>query len=155
MVQKRLSEIQDPERFRVYVGHDRQTIKSMNVDDGGMDLFFNGSFGGLLGDSSSFRFFWEDVQGIRLATVEVSGDKPQTLCFCALEVKTKKKMAAFECAPGDVAHLVSALAAQFKSSTKREVLVAPLPYVNQGLWLGGQNQVDGMWWKARRGGRKR
>ena len=148
MVQKRLSEIQDPERFRVYVGHDRQTVKSMNVDDGGMDLFFNGSFGGLLGDSSSFRFFWEDVQGIRLATVEVSGDKPQTLCFCALEVKTKKKMAAFECDPGDVAHLVSALAAQFKSSTKREVSVAPLPYLNQGMWLGGQNQVDGMWWES-------
>ncbi len=145
MVQKRLYEIQDPERIRVYVGHDRQGVKSMNVDDGGMDLFFNGSFGGLLGDSSSFRFFWEDVQGIRLATVEVSGDKPQTLCFCALEVKTKKKMAAFECEPGDMTHLVSALAAQFKSSTKRELSVAPLPYLNQGLWLGEQNQVDGLW----------
>ncbi len=154
MAGRRLSDIQDPEKYSLRVGPDEKKITSAVVNGSGFNMEIQGGFSlgdinSVLGDSSKkgMAFYWEDVRAIHCCEVDVLGDHPRTLYQCGLLIAGLKKPITVQCASvEDLGHLVSGLEFWVRNAQGgKNAPIGGLPYLYQGLLLGSEGEVIGTW----------
>jgi hypothetical protein len=147
MASHRLADLQDPDKFSVFQGHDQKTVLTVVPTTSDLTLSFKGPLGNLLGGETKMEFYWEDVKAIHCYGIVTGTDNPQTVYQCGLEITGSRKPLVIRCASSaGMVHMVSAL--EYFIRTAQGGKAAPLgslPYLNQGVRLGGEGVVDLLW----------
>ncbi len=163
MATRRTNDLSDSERYKAFIGHDRQTIVSATPNPSGLTLNFKGGIdlgtlsGGLLGGAANnaLQIYWEDLKIIHCSQFMGFKEDGSTLSErgelngyqCSLVVAGIKKPFTVQCASAeDCSHLVSALQFWIRTARKNaNAAMADLPYLNQGIGLKDDAVVKTLW----------
>jgi hypothetical protein len=132
MVLHRCSDLTDPDKYTVYVGHDQKKIQNVVPSTSGLALVLEGGMLGLSGAQKA-ELYWEDVKAIHCS--ELDTQKKGVIYQCSVLTSASKKPLTFQCpTEQDCAHLVSALEYWLRASRGgKDVPVTAMPYLTQGL----------------------
>ncbi len=143
---RRLGDLQDPEKYSLIVGHDKQHVLSVSPAMTGFTLTYGDGLpiGGFLGGPAKIDFYWEDVKAIHCDEIK---NGTQTLFQLGLVVNGLKKPFIVQCPTKEgLGHLVSAFEFWIDAAgAGRKAPVTGMPYLFQGLMLDGQCRVKLVW----------
>ena len=146
MAISRLGDLQDPERYSLIVGHDKQKILSVSPAMTGFTLTYTDptDIGRILGGGSKIEFYWEDVKAIHCDEITAG---TRRLYQFGLVANGLKKPFTVQCASEDeLRHLVSALEFWIGAAGKgRQAPITGMPYLSQGLRLDEIGRVAVLW----------
>ena len=155
MAPRVLGDLADPDKYTIFVGHDKKTIVSASPNPSGLTLAFQGGLslgglsGGLLGDApkNGLEIYWVDVKAIHCNGISGVTDQNQALYQCSWVLPSPRKPITVRCAGAeDLKRLVSAIEFFIRAANDGHgAPISGLPYLNQGVILGGWNKVEVLW----------
>ena len=155
MAPRVLGDLADPDKYTVFVGHDKKTIVSASPNPSGLTLAFQGGLslgglsGGLLGDApkNGLEIYWVDVKAIHCNGISGVTDQNQALYQCSWVLPSPRKPITVRCAGAeDLKRLVLAMEFFIRAANGGHgAPISGLPYLNQGVILGGWNKVEVLW----------
>ncbi len=143
---RRLGDLQDPEKYSLIVGHDKQHVLSVSPAMTGFTLTYGDGLpiGGFLGGPAKIEFYWEDVRAIHCDEIK---NGTQTLFQLGLVVNGLKKPFIVQCPTKEgLSHLVSAFEFWIGAAgAGPKAPVTGMPYLFQGLWVNNESKVTAVW----------
>ncbi len=142
---KRLGDLQDPEKYSLIVGHDKQKVLSVSPAMTGFTLTYGGGLPieGILGGPGKIEFYWEDVKAIHCDEIKT---KAKQLYQLGLVVNGMKRPFLVQCAtPEALRHLLSAFEFWIGAATHAHPPISGMPYLSQGLRLDNSGKVAALW----------
>jgi hypothetical protein len=137
------------------VGHDKKSIVSASPNPSGLTLAFQGGLsiggisGGLLGDApkNGLEFYWIDVKAIHCNGIGGVTDQNQMLNQSTWVLPSPRKPITVRAATAeDLKRLVLAMEYFIRAANGGHgAPISGLPYINQGVILGGWNEVKVLW----------
>lgn len=146
MAESRFTDLGNSQTTFLMQGRDRHKILSAHPDSVNFTLASDAGLGGLLGEKPKLSFYWEDVKALHCDEVDLPSGTTKVFYQCAILLSSQPQPIVFQCATAqDLEHLVSALEFYVRASGHPEVPIGGLPYPNQGMLMGNQNQVTALW----------
>jgi len=156
MAGNRLSDLSDPEKYTVRLGHEVLKIQSAVASSTGLTLSFQTGFSlgdltsGFLGDPSKkgMGFYWEDVRAIHCNLIEPGSrsENPRSFYQCTILVSGKKPPLTVQCESAeDLSHFVSSIQFWIKQVKGAHAPLGSLLYLCQGVQLDSQGAVKTLW----------
>jgi hypothetical protein len=145
MASRRLADISDGEKYSVRLGADKRKVLTIVTSASNCVLTFQPD---LLGGAAKMEIYWEDVQALHVNVIQAVRPlgAPSKLYQLALFVSDGKKPLIVQTnGASNLERLVSALEFDLKNSRGSYAPITGLPYLNQGLRLGGEGKITTLW----------